>query len=408
MKTKSARGPVKNALKAPGKAPRHILHVIPSFGIGGVSIRVASLIDHFGPRFHHHILSLDGRYECLCRISNKAVSVEGNNTAQKKSIWSRLSKIRQSIRRVQPDLLITYNWGAIEWTLGGNLERLCPQIHIEDGFGIEEAAHLLRRRNVLRRVVLARVARVVVPSQTLFEIARRIWRVPEARLRRIPNGIDCERFTAASHEKSNYLLPQTMNRLVVGTVAPLRPEKRLGYLLEIFARLPLTSAVVLLIIGDGPEKSSLMQLAQHLRIEDRTIFGGTLDRVEEGLASIDIFAVTSATEQMPFAVLQAMAAGKPVVSLDAGDIREMLSPENRPFVIAGDDKDQFQEALIYLTWNKSARLAIGRANRERVMRLYNQSRMFALYDKLLTEILQDDFEGDTSVCLQNLNSEINK
>src|SRR3546814_3760628 len=67
-----------------------------------------------------------------------------------------------------PDLLLTYNWGAIEPALANRLFGGCDHIHFESGFGAEEGSGQLWRRNLFRRVALARVRRVVVPSTTLM------------------------------------------------------------------------------------------------------------------------------------------------------------------------------------------------------------------------------------------------
>ena len=83
---------------------------------------------------------------------------------------------RRALRRIRPDLLVTYNWGATEWALANALP-LVRHVHIEDGFGPEEQAGQIARRVWLRRLFLRR-ATVMVPSRTLWRIATEIWRLP--------------------------------------------------------------------------------------------------------------------------------------------------------------------------------------------------------------------------------------
>jgi len=107
--------------------------------------------------------------------------------------------------------------------------------HFEDGFGPDEAERPLWRRGVLRRVALARTEAVVVPSHSLEAIALRRWRLPESRVLYLPNGIEVGSFRQCAVGAPPF--PRGDNDTVVGAVAPLRPEKNLGRLLNAFARL---------------------------------------------------------------------------------------------------------------------------------------------------------------------------
>ena len=99
----------------------------------------------------------------------------------------------KALRQLNPALLVTYNWGAIEWALAAAFTNI-PYIHVVDGFGPEEAERQLARRVWFRRLALARCSRVVVPSRTLYRLAKEVWRLPEERIVYIPNGVDPVRF----------------------------------------------------------------------------------------------------------------------------------------------------------------------------------------------------------------------
>ena len=93
------------------------------------------------------------------------------------------------------------------------------------------------------------------------------------------------------------------DELVIGTVAPLRPEKNIGRLLQAFAALDGTVPTRLVVAGDGTERRILGKLACELGIADRVIFTGQVDP-EEVLGTFDIFVLSSDTEQMPNALLE--------------------------------------------------------------------------------------------------------
>ena len=102
---------------------------------------------------------------------------------------------------------------------------------------------------------------------------------------------------------------------------------------------------------------------------------------------LDIFAMSSDTEQMPNALLQAMAAGLPVASVDVGDVRRMLPPENRAFVVPRDDEEGLRRALDALAASGGLRRRLGLANRAHVRAAYSIETMFAAYRDAFDEAL---------------------
>ncbi len=167
---------------------------------------------------------------------------------------------------------------------------------------------------------------------------------------------------------------------VIGTVAALRPEKNLARLLRAFAQLRLRRTARLLIVGDGPERAGLERLAGTLGIASDTVFAGYSDQSERWYASMDAFALSSDTEQMPLSLLEAMASGLPSVCTAVGDVRLMLAHENASYVVEPTD-EAFASGLARLL-DADGR-AIGAANRARAAAEYDQEDMFAAYAGLL-------------------------
>ena len=92
-----------------------------------------------------------------------------------------------------------------------------------------------------------------------------------------------------------------------------------------------------------------------------------------------MFALSSDTEQMPNSLLQAMAAGRAVAAVDVGDVKRILSPENRAFVVPKDDEGGFANALGSLLAEADARIHLGQRNQAHVQRHYSEERMFRAY-----------------------------
>jgi len=373
--TEHARELMTTAASAGTASRRHLLHIFPTFAVGGAQRRFVELARRQAPAYRHTIIALDGNFEMAAGLSDQIdfkLAVEKHDKGRH---LANVPRFRRQLKACAPDVLVTYNWGAIEWALADRWAPLVPHIHIEDGFGPDERERQLARRIWFRRLALSGAhTKVVVPSHRLFEIARDQWRLLSTVL--IPNGVDCERFAPRDG------MPDR-GRVVIGTVAALRPEKNIARLIRAFGQIPAGAAAPqLLIFGDGPERAELEALARGLAIADRIEFRGATSEPEAALSELDIFAISSDTEQMPLSVLEAMAMGLPVASVAVGDITVMLATENAPFVVPLSDEQAFVGSLRRLVTDASLRKQLGQANRKAAAERYDVNLMSARYAEL--------------------------
>ena len=353
-----------------------ILHVFSTFKVGGPQRRFAAMANHFGSRYHHRVIALDDRTEAQTLLKTPcfvqpAPFRRGNPLTD-------MYRAQEFLRKLQPDLLVTYNWGAMEWG-AANLAAGIRHIHIEDGFGPEEAERQLPRRVWFRRAVLNRQSTLVLPSHTLVNIATKTWHIQPERMVYIPNGVPCARFQMARENALTF----PGGGPVIGTVAALRREKALGRLIEAFTLLRTKRAARLVIVGDGPERASLEQLARARGVQESVFFTGAQERPERAVAAFDIFALSSDTEQMPLSVLEAMAAGLPVAGTNVGDMRQIVAEDNHPFIVQRDVL-ALAGAMRELVDDADLRIKIGAANRARALKEFDEAVMFAAYDRLFT------------------------
>lgn len=369
-----ARGPA----LPPGSAPL-LLHVFPTFAIGGAQVRLAALANRFGPRWRHAIVALDGRTDCAERLDPAVPLALLPSPVTPGDGPARFRRIRAFLRRLAPSVLVTSNWGAIEWAAANLLPPRIRHIHTEDGFGPDEAGGQKPRRVLFRRLVLRR-STVVLPSLTLLRAARETWRLPERRLHYIPNGLDLARFRP---EGPHTGLAPPGEGPVIGTVAKLRAEKNLARLLRACALLLRDGlAFRLVVIGDGPEEGMLRSLAAELGLGGITRFAGHVPDPAGAYRAMDLFALSSDTEQMPFSVMEAMASGLPVASTDVGDVAAMLGEPGRPFLAPKDDR-ALAAALRPLVSDAPLRHRTGVAMRARAEAEFDQERMFQAYAALI-------------------------
>ena len=348
--------------------PPLLLHAFPTFDAGGAQTRFVTIANHFGERLRHLVIAMDGRTGCAAQFAPEVVWSSVDAGVRKETHTGNLLNFRRILRNVGPALLVTHNWGTMEWA-AARVGTAIRHIHIEDGFGPDEAHGQHRRRILARRMLLAR-STVVVPSRTLERISRETWRIPSGNIRFIPNGIDVKRFER--HDEVVNPVP------LIGTVSALRAEKNLPRLLHVFAHVSRGIPCRLKIVGDGPERQTLERLSRELGIAALVDFAGHVSDPSRLYGEFDIFALTSDTEQMPYTVLEAMAASCAIVATDVGDVSRMVAVENRSFVVAPDIQ-AVSDALIGLLERPSLRRTIGVANHQKVVQEYSQERMFRAF-----------------------------
>src|SRR5579859_2115184 len=363
-------------LSARVPCPR-LLHVFSTFAVGGPQVRFCALANSFGPDWRHDVIAMDGNLACRERLLPGLAVGFPEVAVHKGDTLGNVRRFRAALRTLRPDVLVTYNWGAIEWAMANALVGR-RHVHIEDGFGPEERARQIPRRVLVRRLFLRR-ATVVLPSQTLWRIATGVWRLDPQRVHYIPNGIDLGKFAAPPGGDA----PWPGGGPVIGTVAALRAEKNLARLLRAFALVHREPPVPgrLVIVGDGPERPALQALACSLGLGAEVHFTGHMAEPQGAYQHFDVFALSSDTEQMPLSVLEAMAAGLPVAATDVGDVSFMLAEANRRFVTVPDDA-ALARALTALLDGPTLRRDLGAANRARAERDYSEQAMIGAYADL--------------------------
>lgn len=330
-----------------------LLHVFPSFGIGGQQARLAALARALGPLVSHAVLSLDGDLSAR-GLFDRPIEAEAL-TLRKSSGVDRgnLVRLGAAIRTSGARILCTYNFGALEAAAANLAGPRLPHVHQEDGFGPDESPARQKARRVWLRRFLLRASTTVVPSETLRDVALRRWRLPERRVRYIPNGVAVDRFVLARRPPPQFS---------IGSVGALRTEKNYARLIRAFVAAK--TGGVLTLVGDGPELARLKALAGETAPPGSVLFPGPTRAPEEAYAGFDVFALSSDTEQMPLSLMEAMAAGLPAVATDVGDVARMVAPVNRPFIVPPADELGLAHSIAALAGDAGLRAALGAANRK--------------------------------------------
>lgn len=349
------------------QSPRLLLHAFSTFKFGGPQARFVQLVNDFGPRYHHVVMAMDGNYEAGERLDKMVPWEPLRLPVQSGGALANRPAFRRFLKARRPDLLITYNWGAIEWA-AANLPRVVPHVHAEDGFGSEEALRQLPRRVWTRRILLGWTGvPVIVASRNLEHIAIQQWRLAANRVHFIANGVEVAKDLSTA--------PGTpAARLTIGTVAGLRSEKNLARLIRAFATVRKQHMARLVIVGDGPEREALEELARGLGVASDVEFAGYSTDPLAWIRTFDLFALASNTEQLPISMLEAMACGVPVAATRVGDVADIM-PLVAHEALAPPDDEAFTNMLLRVIDQRAKWSDWAAAGIEQVRRHYRPESM---------------------------------
>jgi glycosyltransferase involved in cell wall biosynthesis len=257
------------------------------------------------------------------------------------------------------------------WSYEGKLRRVVDRELIARRAG---AIVAVSPRDRMRMIELEGIA----PSKVVF----------------IPNGIP-ER-PAGDRARARRELGLAEADAVVGTVCSLRPQKELETALRALSRLaPHRPTLRFLIVGDGPERGRLERLAEELGVP--TVFLGQRpnDELPDLVAAMDVLVLSSRFEGMPLAVLEWMAAAKPIVASRVGGIPSMVEDEQEALLVPPRDYVAFGEAIGRLLDDPAERERLGDAARRRQQAEFRFEHTLGLLEDLYERLLAGAGTGDS-------------
>jgi glycosyltransferase involved in cell wall biosynthesis len=296
------------------------------------------------------------------------------------------SRLRRRLASDAPHLVQTFLFHAN--VLGAWAARRAGVQRVVTGIRVAErraAWHLALARRADRWV-----DRHVCVSQSVRAFSIERGRLPADKLVVIRNAVDVERFAAAKPAPLASLATAAPRR-VIACIGRLDRQKGVDWLLEAmpraFAELPEHDLVL---AGDGPERAPLAALAQRLGIAQRVRFVGFRRDVPEILAASDVLVLASRWEGMPNAVLEAMAAGRPVVATDVAGVAEALGPLAGEQIAPPNDPGQFVRKMVAILADPALAARLGRENQLRVRAEFSLPAMVAAYQRLYVALLSGD------------------
>ncbi len=302
-----------------GAQPRlRILHTESSLGWGGQEIRVLTEARGVAQRGHEVVIAAPAQSRIYAESPRYGIDALALPIARKNAAG--VLALRRLLASRRFDVVNTHS----------STDAWCAAIACET---LRGAPALVRTRHIsasMPRNAATRwlynhaTARIVTTGERLREQVIAEAGSDPRRVVSIPTGIDVARFAPGDRAAARARVGLPAAAAIVGIVATLRSWKGHRYLLEAIARLQ-RPGVLLVVVGDGPQRSALEAHAAELRMAQAVRFVGDRADVEEWLRAFDVFCLPSyANEGVPQALMQAMACGLPVLTTPVGSIEEIV------------------------------------------------------------------------------------
>ncbi|QTA79109.1 Glycosyltransferase [Desulfonema limicola] len=297
-------------------------------------------------------------------------------------------KMGKVLRREGIDIVHSNNWSTFaESVFAKCIARKSLFLHVQHGIEMNDAESVswIKRykRNRMRQALSYAVDQIVTVSNATKRFVCDEWKVSEQRVRLIYNGVYLHHFKEDRKNKQRIRRQLGINEqdIVIGSVGRLMPVKNYTLLIKAFAMAAIPDTKLML-VGDGPEKESLISLIKELNLQDKVILTGHRSDVENMLNAMDIFVLPSISEGISLALLEAMSLNLPVIATNVGGNPEIIGNNEYGILVKSQDITALSEAMKILICDLEKRKKLSILSRKRVTEMFDLQRMVKDYEQL--------------------------
>lgn len=351
---------------------RKITIILDAFTMGGAEHMVYELAKNVDTNyFDVNILCYMRRHDTLLtkqveeRFPLTYLNQSGHITPA--TVW----RVVRAIQKMKPDVVHAHLGGAAFGAIWSILFRkpLVVTVHTKP-----EKAFTKKIEMLIRTALQAGKTKLVAVSAENEVLIKDYYSLDARKCGCVNNGIDLQRFSRKQH-----------NGFTLINVARQDDNKNQAALIRCFAKLRANvPEAKLLLLGDGPNHEKLKKLAKELGVEDAVTFTGNVANTEDYYAVSDLYVQTSFREAMPLSVLEAMAAGLPIISTEVGGLRDVVQ-DNGFLVPAGDDEAVYSAIMKFYSQNTQEKDAMSQASL-RIVQGYSSERMARNYEEIYNEM----------------------
>lgn len=361
--------------------------IIDHLNAGGAQRQLIELVRHLPrERFAATVISLStNQVELVDALRREGIPVVTIAQSGKWS-WSCVSQLLQHLRAARPDIVYTWLFTAdLYGRFAARLAGVPVVISAVRSVEPDKPSHYVAVDRWLARMTDA----FTVNAHAIGEVLIRRERIPPSKIHFVPNGVDLEAFDPSRVNGAvRRRLEIGPEAPVIGTVGRLAPVKDHETFVRAAARVTREIPDArFLIVGRGPLREELMQLARRLGIESRVRFLEQESEMPEVFAALDLAVVSSRYEGCSNAILEAMAMAKPVIATAVGGNPELVIPDETGLLVPPQDPDRLGEAMLALVHDRARAERMGQSGRRAITARFSVQRMVdetsALFETLL-------------------------
>ena len=365
-----------------------VVHYLDSTAYGGCEAVVLSLLRGFDKNsfrpvmLHHESPSIEKLIQEARQIG---VDCHVLPPIKGASQGASLLALVEALRVIKPEILHAH----LNWPLGcrygiaaakiSRIKRVVATSHL-----VATSFADVRFAGMKQWLQAAMIDRYIAVSAAVKKSLCQSLGVPDAKVRVVPNGISAAPFTRNSNLALRSQLTEGRDIPLVLTPARLHEQKGHAYLLQAATLVPEAKFIF---AGDGPERVKLELQCRQLGLEERVSFLGQRDDVPELLAACDLFVLPSLYEGMPVSVLEAMAAGKPVIATNVGGTDEVVINENTGVLLPPMNAAALATSITRLLADRALAARLAENGRKRATEMFSIESMVRGVTNVYDEVL---------------------
>jgi L-malate glycosyltransferase len=367
---------------------KRICFVIPSLSVGGTEMQLCHLTRGLLDAFEVTVVCTRRAGALAADLRRAGVYMHVLEGANRFGGWDPMvgTRLRKIFRRHRPDILHTFLFG---FDLAANRAARESGVPVIVSSRREMADWKQGRHLRLQRRANQLTDCIIANSRAVAENAIRQEQGQPDKYKIIPNGIPADAYLSIAdqvHLRDRFKLPPA--RQIVGIVANLAPVKDHDLFLRIAAVLARSRKDVhFLIVGAGPLRERILRTAARLGLAERVTQIASIAEVPDLYSVMDVCVLCSKAEGMPNAVMEAMAAGKPVVATAVGGLPELIEDGVTGRLLDSRDPAVFAEVIGGLLDSPSDRAALGRQAAKFVRQQFSVKRMVEAHRELYNQLL---------------------
>ena len=366
-----------------------VLHLITRLPVGGAERLLVDIARGLDPqRFTSIACCIQDRGELAAELEASGIAVHSLERMRTRRFdWRAIGDLARLMREQRIDVVHSHLYHAnLYGRLAARRARV-PAVATVHNTYAKRKLH----RELLNRWLAHISARVIAVSEDVRNDLMRYDGIPAQKIVVIHNGIDVGRVrTALTRGEARARLGLPHEAIALGCVARLEEQKGHRFLLEALARLndPARGAARfrVVLVGDGRLRAELERRAADLGVAAWTMFLGTRHDVPDILKALDICVMPSLWEGLSVAMLEAMAAGLPLVISDVSGVSQVIGDNEFGLKVPVGDVSGLARTIAGLADAPERRLALGAAARQRVLAKFSAQAMLAELSRLYEEV----------------------